>query len=244
MSGQPGPLTRIASCTPDQWEKLSEEERSLVSTYVAPSYSKHPRTNDRYNAYNKPVAVIDWLARNDVKEDYILIIDADMIMRKPFDPEEEGIKPGWAVSAYFGYMIGVRNELALKHIPEVMPRNDSFAGPIGRRSDQVGGFTMMHVDDLRRVAPLWLKYTEDVREDPDAWKFSGDQYATKKGSKPWISEMYGYSYACAKADVWHVVDRSAMLYPGYKVIGRCCCMSMFRKSIYLLWKIFFHLDGK
>lgn len=42
-----------------------------------------------------------------------------------------------------------------------------LAGPRGRRGDQVGGFTLMNVADLRRVAPLWLKYTEDVRFDPD-----------------------------------------------------------------------------
>ena len=27
------------------------------------------------------------LAKNDVKEDYVLVIDADMIMREPFTPE-------------------------------------------------------------------------------------------------------------------------------------------------------------
>ena len=44
---------------------------------------------------------------------------------------------GWAVSAFFGYLKGVNNELALKHVPEVLPRNDSLAGPVGRRGDQV-----------------------------------------------------------------------------------------------------------
>jgi hypothetical protein len=43
-------------------------------------------------AYNKPVAIIDWLAKNDVKEDYVLVIDADMIMREPFTPE---VSPCW-----------------------------------------------------------------------------------------------------------------------------------------------------
>lgn len=32
---------------------------------------------------------------------------------------------------------------------------------------QVGGFFYMHREDLKRVAPLWLQYTEDVREDPE-----------------------------------------------------------------------------
>jgi hypothetical protein len=32
---------------------------------------------------------------------------------------------------------------------------------------QCGGFTLMHKEDLKRMAPLWLKYSEDVRFDPD-----------------------------------------------------------------------------
>lgn len=31
---------------------------------------------------------------------------------------------------------------------------------------------------------------------------------------------YGYSYGCAAADVWHLVHHTAMLYPGYEVLGR------------------------
>ncbi|KAL4516545.1 hypothetical protein Ndes2437A_g00686 [Nannochloris sp. 'desiccata'] len=176
-AGQPGPLTRIMSCTPEEYALLSEESINVIPTHVAPSYTTHPRTGDVYSAYNKPVAVIDWLARNDVKE-----------------------------------------ELALKHIPEVTPHNDTLAGPVGRRGDQVGGFTLMYTEDLRRVVPLWLKYTEDVRFDPDAWELTGDTYSsTHPGDKPWISEMYGYSYACAKSNVWHICHHSAMLYPGYDV---------------------------
>ena len=48
-----------------------------------------------------------------------------------------------------------------------------------------------------------------------AWNTTGDSYSVNPGDKPWISEMYGYSYACAAADVWHKVDFSAMLYPAY-----------------------------
>lgn len=52
-----------------------------------------------------------------------------------------------------------------------------------------------------------------------AWELTGDAYSTHPGDRPWISEMYGYSYACAKADVWHTVHHSAMLYPGYETHG-------------------------
>ena len=102
---------------------------------------------------------------------------------------------------------GVDNELALRHVPEVEPRMDDVAGPVGRRGDQVGrpialrgvldpnrvfnawlrwwcvtpvvglllppaplpqvgGFTLMQAGDMRRVAPWWIKYSEDVRADP------------------------------------------------------------------------------
>lgn len=204
------------SCTQDQLAQVSEEEMGLCPTHVTPSFTIHPRTGDVYAAYNKPIAVIDWLARNNVEEDYVLVIDADMIMMQPFTAETVGAHLGWAVAAYFPYMKGVNNGLALKHVPEVVPRNDTLAGPVGRRGDMCGGFTLMHRDDLRRVAPLWLRYTEDVRFDEDAWELTGDQYSTHKGDKPWISEMYGYSYAASKADVWHTVHHSAMIYPAYE----------------------------
>ena len=42
------------------------------------------------------MAVLDWLSKVDVKEDYVLIIDADMIMRSPVIPAEFGAEPGKA----------------------------------------------------------------------------------------------------------------------------------------------------
>ena len=91
------------------------------------------------------------------EEDYILVIDADMIMRAPFIPERLGVKPGWAISAYFGYLKGVSNELALRHVPHVLPRNDTKAGPVGRRGDQVWKpfrFAGLHVFPLGVCAHL------------------------------------------------------------------------------------------
>jgi hypothetical protein len=38
--------------------------------------------------------VQDWLTRTNPQEDYILILDADMIMLKPFDPVKMGVAPG------------------------------------------------------------------------------------------------------------------------------------------------------
>lgn len=165
------------------------------------------------------MAVLDWLEKTRPREEYILILDADMIMRRPFDPVRLGVRPGaqpyesgmggflypnaespccgaaiwqhhhtaksstsmatrgaavpghcqrcvlwwcafalpahrllqhlskrhqgeragvpgWAVSGFYGYLKGVSNELALRHVPRIEPRRDTLAGPLGRRGDQ------------------------------------------------------------------------------------------------------------
>lgn len=48
---------------------------------------------------------------------------------------------------------------------------------------------------------------------------SGDVYAIHPGDKPWISEMYGYAFAAARANVWHKWDTFSMIYPEYEPRG-------------------------
>ena len=61
--------------------------------------------------------------------------------------------------------------------------------------DKVGGVIIMHIDDLREFAPLWLHKTEEVRADKAHWNTSltGDIYG-----QGWISEMYGYAFGAAE----------------------------------------------
>ncbi|MEW5312642.1 MAG: hypothetical protein WDW38_004261 [Sanguina aurantia] len=216
MSGQPGSVMRVACCT--DAEKLSYEPALLASvpTHIAPSMAINPHNNDHYAAYNKPYAVIDWLDHTMPTEEFVLVLDSDMILRRPFFVEQLGPKKGLAVGARYTYMIGVNNELADRHIPEIAKRNDTLAGPAGRRADQVGGFFFIHRDDLKAMSHNWLKYSEDVRFDDQAYRLSGDVYAITPGAQPWISEMYGYAFAAAKANVWHKWDISSMIYPEYE----------------------------
>ena len=186
-SGQRGRLTRVMCCAPEERRAYGGEALDLVTTHVAPSFTVHPKTGDHYAAYNKPAGVIDWLAALEaaaaaksprpggdhhqppppLEEDFVLVLDSDMLLRRPFDPRAFNVSRGWASGARYDYLIGVDNDLARRHIPEVAPRADTLAGPAGRRADRVGGFYLIHRDDLKRVAPLWLKFTEDVRADPE-----------------------------------------------------------------------------
>ena len=45
-SGQPGPITRLLSCNPEDLERFKDLEG--INTHVAPSWTRHPRTGDIY----------------------------------------------------------------------------------------------------------------------------------------------------------------------------------------------------
>ncbi|RYQ86369.1 hypothetical protein Ahy_B10g106038 isoform A [Arachis hypogaea] len=197
---QPGPITRLLSCTDE--EKKNYRGMHLAPTFEVPSMSKHPRTGDWYPAINKPAGVLHWLKHSkDAKNvDWVVILDADMIIRGPILPWELGAEKGRPVAAYYGYLRGCDNILAQLHTkhPELC--------------DKVGGLLAFHIDDLRAFAPLWLSKTEEVREDKAHWatNITGDIYG-----KGWISEMYGYSFGAAEIGLRHKINDNLMIYPGY-----------------------------
>ena len=48
----------------------------------------------RYNLYNKPWVVSQWFKEARPKQDFFLVLDADMVIRRPFLPEEHGVRQG------------------------------------------------------------------------------------------------------------------------------------------------------
>jgi peptidyl serine alpha-galactosyltransferase len=166
-SGHNGPITRVMCCSEDDRLTYNPELLGLVETHIAPSYASDPVTGDYYVPYNKPGAVIDYLEHVTPEEEWLLVLDSDMLIRKPWRVQDFNISLGWASGYSYRYLKGVQNELADRHIPEIPRRNDTFAGPVGRRSDMVGGFFFIHRSDLKRVSKLWLEYTADVRADSE-----------------------------------------------------------------------------
>ncbi|CAA6668032.1 unnamed protein product [Spirodela intermedia] len=198
LSGQPGGITRLLSCTDEQLK--SYKGHDLAPTHYVPSMSLHPLTGDWYPAINKPAAVLHWLNHAKIDAEFIVILDADMILRGTITPWEFNAERGRPVSTPYEYLIGCDNELARLHTrhPEAC--------------DKVGGVIIMHIDDLRKFALLWLHKTEEVRADKEHYKtnFSGDIY-----SSGWISEMYGYSFGAAELKLRHRVNPNILIYPGY-----------------------------
>ncbi|KAL5991190.1 hypothetical protein ACLOJK_012096 [Asimina triloba] len=178
---EPGNITRLLSCTDEDLERYKGHD--LAPTHYVPSMSRHPLTGDWYPAINKPAAVLHWLNHAEIDAEFIVILDADMILRRPITPWEFKAERGHPVSTPYEYLIGCDNKLA-----EIHTRNPGAC-------DKVGGVIIMHIDDLRKFALLWLHKTEEVRADKAhyATNFTGDVYGSG-----WISEMYGYSFGAAE----------------------------------------------
>ncbi|KAJ4974523.1 hypothetical protein NE237_007697 [Protea cynaroides] len=91
---QPGPITRLLSCTDK--EKKRYRGMNLAPTFEVPSMSRHPKTGDWYPAINKPAGIVHWLKHSKDAEivDWVVILDADMIIRGPIVPWELDAEKG------------------------------------------------------------------------------------------------------------------------------------------------------
>ena len=210
-SGMQGSITRLLACNKEDLKEYKGLD--LGPTFVHPNYRHNPINGDTSASYNKPASVMHFSMEANFTEEFILFIDADMLLARPIDPVALGAKKGVVVSEYVPYMIGTGNGMAEQFLP----------AEAAARARPVGWYHIFHRDDLRRIAPLWLKYCGRVRMEPERyWSINGsipsniptgDAYV-KFGKAPWISEMYGYAFGSAEAGVEHVVTHGIVKYPG------------------------------
>ncbi|KAL0461743.1 UNVERIFIED_CONTAM: Peptidyl serine alpha-galactosyltransferase [Sesamum latifolium] len=198
QSGQPGTITRLLCCTEEDLKQYKGHD--LAPTHYVPSMSRHPITGDWYPAINKPAAVVHWINHVKTDAEYIVILDADMIMRGPITPWEFNVSKGRPVSAPYDNLIGCENEIAKTHTR------------YPQACSKVGGVIIMQIRELKRFALLWLHKTEQVRADMAHWSknMTGDNYEAG-----WNSQMYGYSFAAAELNFRHVISNKILIYPGH-----------------------------
>eukprot|EP01065_Artemidia_motanka_P040566 TRINITY_DN5105_c0_g1_i1.p1 TRINITY_DN5105_c0_g1~~TRINITY_DN5105_c0_g1_i1.p1 ORF type:complete len:547 (+),score=131.86 TRINITY_DN5105_c0_g1_i1:520-2160(+) len=237
---QPPRTTRLSACAEDNRKMLRPELHSpgwagyhpKFDTYVHPLYTVNRcpddatdldcNRKDRYSAYNKPGSVTHWLEHSGTSAEFVAFLDADQVLVHPINPVFLGARAGRPVSALYAYLKGVRDDVHMGVKARMVAAKRNHA-PF----EQAGGFFIFHTADLRRVAPLWLRYTQRVRADPDSWANTGDLFncrgapagcqgkECKCPGPPWISEMYGYVFGASEANLTHVIDNRVMLYPGY-----------------------------
>lgn len=177
-----GSLTNIAS--EEEEEEMIDEKRrkykygSIMPTVWAPDWAIHPRSKDKYAPYNKPLGVVEFLKNNSIKERWIVVIDPDQIVKKPMND----LKP------MLGKPVAQKVTFPMKNLDHV----GKYFGLKMKEMDQVSVPIIIHQNDLRRLAPLWLKITEMIREVPQLKKWAG-----------WIAEMYGYIIAAGLLGLKH-----------------------------------------
>ena len=79
-----------------------------------PNWAVHPKSGDHYSPYNKPASIVHWLEHAKPTAEYIIILDADMIIRNPITIEMLGAERGRPVSAHYGYLVGIFKENYMK----------------------------------------------------------------------------------------------------------------------------------
>ena len=222
---QPGPITRLLACS-------EEQQKDYRGMDIGPTFVHHnmrfghPLIDETgYPSYNKPASVMFWLAANDIREEFVALLDTDMLLREPLDPRALGARRGVVVSAEYSYLIGTRTNFARRFLS---PHEVQLAA-------QCGGFHIFHREDIRVIAPLWVEYTKRVRafaaKDMETYLsesflnwheqrgVSEFEIATRRKQSLWQAEMYGYAFGAAKANVSTIVRRDTMLYPGYEPPG-------------------------
>lgn len=204
QAGQEGPLTILLACNDTSLAQRSAD--LLGDVFVHTNYAVHPRSGDRYPGYNKAAAIQHWLEAREPESSIVAILDTDMTIRNPITVENTGVSKGRPVSAYYEYLEGVRPEVDLP-IKQKLENHS--------KAQRVGGFTIIHVDDLREISRRWLPLSEEMREVPGNWGPGiGERFNNGGETPPWIGEMYGYVFAAAEAGVnFNVVD-GLMVYPG------------------------------
>jgi hypothetical protein len=162
---QPGYITRLMACD----HPLGYPGLDVGPTHVHPNYGS-PKNNlvgDHYSPYNKPWSLYHWLFETPFppQGDYVLVVEPDMIFRKPIDCERDlAVRQGRVATAPYGYLEGTDNGMAAQFV----------GAEILDRLDKVGGFYCFTMDDLRRVVPSWLNYTKEVRGHPERyWQIDG-----------------------------------------------------------------------
>ena len=171
---QPGSLTRLVSECADEEARQRTAGLPIARAHEHPDFGT-PRVNgvaDAYPPYNKAGGVAHWLAdaaegattaATDGGSHFVLLLEADMLLRQPIDCAALGVRPGRAASSRVEYLSVVRHGMARSFVKNV------------HLVQAVGGWACLHREDMRRLAPLWLQMTKLVRKNPQRyWHLPGD----------------------------------------------------------------------
>jgi len=198
--GQPGKITRLLSMggawpTDGNPHPVGDHLMKEVPTHIAPQYDYRI---DSYVAYNKPLSITHWLQTTEVKEDIIIIIDPDCAYINKMDIQVDEGAPV-STQGYYSFKDenSIEMQIAKHYCKGICKHYDPIAVPV-----------VIHKNDLARLAPLWLTYTEAIRKDregPNKWPIEWNDNRFTVNRIEWVAEMFGYVLAAAHLDLRHEI---------------------------------------
>jgi hypothetical protein len=212
-------ITRLLACTDEQLSHykgldIGKDIGKQASTFVFTDQQSKPGYEDS-PTYNKPAGIMHFTQTMDIDQEFILFVDADMLLRYVIHPSTFHAKKGTVISEWVWYVqSGIQNGLSKQFLSD-SPNPDAVANSYNTHG---GYYHLFHKDDAKKVAPLWLHYTKQMRHHPEKYfaklknsKLIYDIDVEQKGGiygeAPWISELYGYAFAAAEVGLEHKFTR-------------------------------------
>lgn len=193
LSKHPGKLTRIASGCENEEQKLAAQRTAIseANIFFSPDYcemdeivmgDEFTRKRRYCHLWNKPMGMNYWLDNAKISESVVVLLDPDQIIVKPFEVHmksigEHFVSEGKPTHNRYGYGCEWQHHCTQPHCKKLSCNE-------ARLKYTVGPPYMMHINDWRKLAPLWKKYSHVTR--PEDYKDDGIMF-----------EMYSFSAASA-----------------------------------------------
>jgi len=172
----------------------ADDLMDIFPTVVVP---KGPKPDEGAPPIQRPPALIAWLEAAPPRERYVLMAEPDHIFVKPVPLGDAAL--GRPVAYYFSYVNFA------DHLEAFQPHLTAAGCALEDARRTGNSPSLMHVDDLRAVAPGWRDISIALHDDPAVRKAVG-----------WVGEMYGFALAaCAAGLDVQLQEKELMLHPPF-----------------------------
>ena len=150
-----------------------------------------------FQVINRPWTMLQFLNMPEfnqrITERYVYIAETDHLLLQDIPNRAT---PKLNVAFFFPYMSPVPTEQA-NVVKRYFDGNHLSVQPVGPSP------AIVHVDNLRKLTPLWYQLSVDLKHDGAADRAFG-----------WVLEMWGYSIACARVGIKHYVWQQLQIEPS------------------------------
>ena len=170
---------------------------ALMDVFPTVVVPEGPKPDAGAPPIQRPPALLAWLEAAPPAESFVLMLEPDHVLLRPVPLGS--VARGKPAAYYFSYVSFEEHEAAFApHLRR--------AGCALKSAARTGNSpSLMHVDDLRLVAPDWAEFSRALHDDKAVRDAVG-----------WVGEMYGFALAaCAVGLELSLRDKELMLHPPF-----------------------------